>query len=242
LALCFTVILLTASFCRADGFIVIQTPPLRPVPGHFAFAPLEVTYHHVTVKIDDQVATTTVEQEFYNPNPQVLEGMYLFPLPAGSHIDKFSMDINGTMMDAELLQADKARAIYEEIVRKFRDPALLEYLGRDAFKVRIFPINGNSRKQVKLTYTQLLKSDTGLVEYVYPMNTEKFSSRPLDNVSVKINLNCQDPIKSIYSPTNNVEIRRDGDKKAVVGWEARETTTATSCCWLRQGWKPPREP
>ncbi|HET6250577.1 MAG TPA: VIT and VWA domain-containing protein [Tepidisphaeraceae bacterium] len=210
-----------SKICLADGFIVIQSPPERVVPGHFAFAPLQVTYHHVTVDINDQVATTTVEQEFYNPNSQVLEGTYLFPLPAGSHIDKFSMDINGTMMDAELLQADKARAIYEEIVRKFRDPALLEYMGRDAFKVRIFPINGNSAKKVKLTYTQLLKSDTGLVEYVYPMNTEKFSSRPLNDVSVKVTLACQDPIKSIYSPTNNVEIRRDGDNRAVVGWEAK---------------------
>ena len=94
-------------------------------------------------------------------------------------------------------------------------------LGRDAFKVRIFPITANSRKKIKITYTQLLKSDAGLIEYTYPMNTEKFSSRPLDNVSIKVTLNSKDPLKSIYSPTNNVEIRRDGDKRAVIGWEAR---------------------
>src|SRR6185437_9442097 len=91
--LCGLAVLLSANaFCRADGFIIIHNPPDRLVPGHFAFAPLEVTYHHVTVEINDQVATTTVEQEVYNPNSQVLEGTYLFPLPAGSHIDKFSMD------------------------------------------------------------------------------------------------------------------------------------------------------
>ena len=102
--LCGILLVLTVhAWCHADGFIVIHTPPDRIVPGHFAFAPLEVTYHHVTVDINDQVATTTVDQEFYNPNTQDLEGTYLFPLPAGSHIDKFSMDINGTMMDAELL-------------------------------------------------------------------------------------------------------------------------------------------
>jgi Ca-activated chloride channel family protein len=223
--LCFlaalTFLFSAATWCRADGFIVIHNPPDRRVPGHFAFAPLEVSYHHVTVDINDQVATTTVDQEFYNPNPQQLEGTYLFPLPAGSHIDKFSMDINGAMMEAELLSADKARAIYEDIVRKMKDPALLEYMGRDAFKVRIFPILGNSRKKIKLSYTQLLKSDTGLVEYVYPMNTEKFSARPLNNVSVKCTLNSKEPLKSIYSPTNNVEIRRDGDKRAVIGWEQK---------------------
>src|SRR5437764_5231581 len=148
---CFALLLgVFPNLCKADGFIVIHDPPQRPVPGHFAFAPLQVTYHHVTVEINDQVAVTSVDQEFYNPNSPRIEGTYLFPLPAGSHIDKFSMDINGKMMDAELLPADKARALYEDVVRRYKDPALLEYMGRDAFKVRIFPIEPNSKKQIKL--------------------------------------------------------------------------------------------
>src|SRR5262249_28966413 len=139
--------------------------------------------------------------------------------PPGSHIDKFSMDVNGKMMDAELLPADKAKALYEEIVRKAKDPALLEYVGRDAFKVRIFPIEPNGRKHVKLAYTQLLKSDRGLTECSYPRNRKKFSARPLKDVSIKINLACAKPLKSFYGPSHNVEIRRDGDRKAVVGFE-----------------------
>src|SRR5688572_10730513 len=109
-------LLFTATHARADGFIIVREPPTNPVRGHFEFAPLSVTYHRVTVDINDQVATTTVDQEFHNPNPQQLEGTYLFPLPAGAHIDKFSMDVNGTMTNAELLDAGKARSIYEEIV------------------------------------------------------------------------------------------------------------------------------
>ncbi len=97
------------------------------------------------------MAVTTVDQEFFNPNDAQLEGTYLFPLPEGAHIDRFSMDINGKMMEAELLPADKARAIYEDIVRRAKDPALLEYAGRDAFKVRIFPIEPRSRKRVRIT-------------------------------------------------------------------------------------------
>ena len=209
--------LLVTSLARADGFIVIHDAP--QVPGHFSFAPLEVTYHHVTVDINDQVAVTSVDQEFYNPNGRQLEGTYLFPLPEGSHIDKFSMDVNGTMMDAELLSADKARSLYEEIVRKAKDPALLEYIGRDAFKVRIFPIEPNARKRVKITYTQLLKNDCGLTEFSYPLNTEKFSARPLKDVSIKINLSCRQPLKSVYSPSHNCDIRREGDGKAVIGYE-----------------------
>src|SRR5689334_16923394 len=143
-----------------DGLIVIHNPPGR-VPGHFAFAPLEVTYHNVSVSIENGVAVTSVDQEFYNRNAQQLEGTYIFRLPDGATIDKFSMDVDGKMTDAELLSADRARAVYEEIVRKQRDPALLEYAGRGAFKVRIFPILPNSHKQIRLKYTQLIKPDNG---------------------------------------------------------------------------------
>jgi Ca-activated chloride channel family protein len=207
---------------RADGFIVVHDPPL-PRPGHFAFAPLEVRYHRVTVQIDDLAAVTTVDQEFFNPNDAVLEGAYLFPLPPGAVIDRLEMEIDGKISLAELLPADKARAIYEEIVRRARDPALLEYAGRDAFRLRIFPIEARAGKRVRLRYTQLLNSDSGLTEYLYPLGTEKFSSAPLREVSITVNVHSRLPLKSLYCPTHEVEIRREGEYRAVVGWEAQDT-------------------
>ena len=151
----------------------------------------------------------------------MLEGTYLFPLPSGAVIDRLAMEIDGKMSEAELLPADRARAIYEEIVRKSRDPALLEYVGRGAFRLRIFPIQPRAGKLVRLRYTQLLKSDSGLTEYVYPLNTEKFSSAPLEQVSISVELEGRLPLKSLYCPSHEVEIRRDGERRAVVGWEAR---------------------
>src|SRR5262245_50746356 len=149
---------------RADGFIIVDEahwwppgprpphPPIippwppRPIPPMpRPYAPLEVAYHKVDVKIDGQIATTSVDQEFYNPNPTRLEGTYLFPIPKGAQIDKFTMDIGGKQVEAELMSAEKARRIYEDIVRKLKDPALLEYADRDVFKVRVFPIEPNSR-------------------------------------------------------------------------------------------------
>ena len=82
------VLLALAPLARADGFIVIHQPPPDAIrPGHFAFAPLEVSYHRVSVEIKDQVAVTSVDQEFYNPNGARMEGTYLFPLPEGAHIE-----------------------------------------------------------------------------------------------------------------------------------------------------------
>jgi len=145
----------------------------------------------------------------------------MFPIPKGAHIDKFSMEIGGKTVDAELLPADKARGIYEDIVRKLRDPALLEYAGQDVFKVRIFPIEPRAKKRVSLAYSQLLRADSGLIGYSYPLNTEKFSAKPIPDVSLKVEVATKRPLKSIYSPSHSVEIKRHGANKATLGFEAR---------------------
>ena len=193
-------------------------PPPRPHP----FAPLEVSYVKVHTRITDQAAVTSVDQEFYNPNPSRLEGTFIFPIPKGAHINKFTMDIDGKQVEAELLPADKARRIYEDIVRRLKDPALLEYGGRDIFKVRIFPIEPNSRKRITLSYTELLKADNGLVSYVLPLNTEKYSSKPIRTVSVKVDLESKRPLKTIYSPSHAVEVKRNGANRATAGYEASD--------------------
>ena len=206
---------------RGDGLIVIVNPP-GVVRGHFSFAPLEVRYHKVECDIEDQAAVTSVDQEFYNPNGVRLEGDYVFPVPKDAQINKFSMEIDGKSVEAELVPAEKARKIYEDIVRAAKDPALLEYAGRDMFRVHIFPIEANGRKHITLKYTQLLKLDNGLLDYHYTLNTEKYSSKPLKNVSVKVTVDSSDPITTLYSPTHEVDITRHGDKSATVGFEAKD--------------------
>lgn len=191
------------------------------------WAPLETTFTKAEIRVRDQLATTTIEQEFYNSNPRQLEGTFLFPVPKGAQLHKFTMEINGRPVDAELLTADKARSIYEDIVRKLRDPALLEYADRDLFKVRIFPIEPNSKKRITLTYSQLLKSDGGLVTLIFPLNTEKYSAAPIKTVSVKVDLETTRPLKSVYSPSHKVEIRRPTGTRATVGYEANEVKPDT---------------
>jgi len=200
-----------------------QWPP-RPIPEPrpYVFAPMEVSYVKVNTRINDQIAVTSIDQEFYNPHPSRLEGTFVYPIPKGAHIDKFTMEIDGKQAEAELLSADKARHIYEDIVRKLKDPALLEYAGRDLFKVRIFPIEPNSKKRITISYTQLLKSDDGLVSYVLPLNTEKFSSKPIKSVSVHVDLESKRPLKSIYSPSHAVEVKRHGSTSATAGFEASD--------------------
>ena len=222
---CMVVGLNLCGAARADGLIVVVHP--TPPPHHYPFAPLAVKYHHVTVRITDQVAVTEVDQVFFNPTPMRLEGTYLFPIPKGAQIDRFAMDIDGKMTDAELLDAAKARQIYEDIVRRMRDPALMEYAGQGLFKVRIFPIEPHSEKRIRLNYTQVLRQENSLLKYVYPLNTEKFSAQPVGSVSIKVELSGSREIQSIYSPSHNIEVRRPDARKAVVGFEANHVRPDT---------------
>ena len=84
------------------------------------------------------------------------------------------MEVNGVLTPAELLDAKTARKIYEDIVRKARDPALFEYVGQRLFKVRIFPIEPRKEKEIRLKYTQLLPRDGNLVRYTCPLSTASF--------------------------------------------------------------------
>ena len=218
----FTILFLLSNLSFADGFIVIPRP--HPLPNPF---PLEVVYHNVDVKIDGQSAVTTIDQSFYNPSNFQLEGYYIFPVPKGALINNFTMVINGKETKAELLDSDKARKIYEDIVRQMRDPALLEYSEQNIFKLRIFPIEPRSEKKISISYTQLLESDNNLFEYIYPLNTEKFSAKPLINVSVKIDLKSNEQIKNIYCPTHEVDVVNKSDNHSIISYEAENTKPDT---------------
>ncbi len=215
--LVFSLFLIAVNLLVADGFIVIP-PPHQPITNPQPF-PLEVVYHHVSVDIDGQAATTHIDQAFYNPTSSRLEGYYIFPIPKGAVLKDFTMFINGKETPAELLPADKARKIYEDIVRQMKDPALLEYNELGIFKVRIFPIEPHSEKKVTMSYREILNEDNGTMEYLYPLNTEKFSSKPLKDVSVKVEIKSPKKLKNIYCPTHEVDIVRHDEMNAVVSYE-----------------------
>lgn len=209
---------------RADGIIIPEPPiclppcPIPPPPPH-ELPYLTVETHRVNVTIDNQVATTRVDQIFRNDSQWSLEGTYIFPLPENAAISNFAMWVNGERVEGRLFTKEEARRLYDNIVRRRLDPALLEYVGRDLFQASIFPIDPGDTRRVEIEYTQILPVDNGLVRYTYPLSTEKFSARPLENVAVTVNITSRDAIKAIYSPSHPVSISRDGRFRAVAGWE-----------------------
>lgn len=212
-AFLFSVIIPFSAYIFADGFIIPQPRPGEIIP------PLTVKYHRVEVEIKNQVARTSIDQVFINNHHKDIEGIFIFPLPEKVAISEFSMYIGEKQVKGEILDRDEARRLYEEIVRKLKDPALLEYMGRNLFRARVYPIPANGEKRIKLSYTEILKAEGEIIRFVYPLNTERFSLRPIEEVTISVRIKSQVPLANIYSPSHKVSVRKTGDKEATVSYE-----------------------
>jgi len=173
----------------------------------------------IDTKISSQVATTHVEQIFRNDTDVTLEGTYLFPIPEAASITEFAIWDGDRRLVGEVRSREEARRIYDEIVRRQRDPGLLEYAGKDLFQASIFPIPPHSDKKLELTYSQVLRAESGTVAYRYPLGMGRQSTQ-IGTVSGRIELDGKEPLRNIYSPTHAVEVKRNGDRRSVVTFES----------------------
>lgn len=195
-------------------------PPFPPIPPIWPAELLKIEYQRVDVTIADQVATTHVEQLFVNEGDTLAEGTYFFPLPEGAAVSELTMWVDGQPIEAKILEAPEARAIYDEIVRQLRDPALLEYVGSSAIQANVFPIPAHDERRVEIEYSHVLPAEGGLIHYVYPQSTHLYSNLPLESQRIHVELQSDEAIRTLYSPSHDVAIFRENDFRATIGYEA----------------------
>ena len=217
---------LTAT-AQAQGVIVpgpchrCPVPP-RPIPRPQPLPrALPVKSVEIETKIAGQVATTHVEQVFRNDTDQTLEGTYFFPIPESASISEFAIWEGDRRLVGEVRSREEARRIYDEIVRRQRDPGLLEYAGRDLFQASIFPIPPHSDKKLEITYTQVLKAESGTVSYRYPLGTGRNVAPIVGTVAGRVEVEAREPVRNLYSPSHEVETSRKGDRRASVSFETK---------------------
>lgn len=224
---------------RTNGQGLIIRPDFQPTE-------LELRRHTINAQILEQIAVVTVEHEFYNPGAMTVEGTFLFPLPANAHVSRFSMNVDGKEMAGELLSAEEARSIYENIVRQQLDPALLEMADYRTFRARIFPIPAKAIRKLTLRYDANLAREGNTVTFQYPMQGNlthrraggpRTLPRPIVPVPferepaqqpkhvksqqslLRIDLQTETALRNIYSPSHRVEIRQNDSRHATVECE-----------------------
>ncbi|MFN2415462.1 MAG: VIT domain-containing protein [Pyrinomonadaceae bacterium] len=224
LCLFFGLVLMALVTATASAQGVIVPGPCRrcPAPPRPVTMPraLPVKSIKIDTKIAAQVATTHVEQVFRNDTDATLEGTYFFPIPESASIQEFAIWDGDRRLVGEVRSREEARRIYDEIVRRQRDPGLLEYAGRDLFQASVFPIPPHSDKRLEMTYTQVLVAEGETVSYRYPLGTGRNVAQVTGRVSGSIEVEGREPVRNVYSPSHEIEVSRSGERRARVSFES----------------------
>jgi hypothetical protein len=195
------------------------------VPGGKKDLPFEIVSQDVTVKIQDQVALTRVEQVFKNPTKSTVEGTYKFPIPYGARMNRFDMQIKGRMMPGEIVERQKGRAIMQAVIKEFyermRDPALVEWESGSTFKTRIFPILPGEKKRIVLSYIQTLDGEGGRYRYVLPVSTPGAAAPVIPDVKIEAEVSSSSGSPLVSTPLYPAGTRAEAGK-VTIGFEAKD--------------------
>lgn len=167
--------------------------------------PLTMGYHQVSVDVRDQLARTVIEESFENHTDGVLEGVFYFPLPADASISGFGMWIGNELVEGEIVEKERAREIYETILREKRDPGLLEWAGGNVFKARVYPIG--REKRIKISYTQVLPKQDGAYTYGYALESDLLRQNPLRRLRLSVNVHSSEALVGVTSATHDGRLR-----------------------------------
>lgn len=199
-------------------------------PGQGGGRPLRLAEQQVRVTIRDNIARTEVEQVYYNPSGQTLEGTYRFPLPGGASIARLALYVGNKLMEGEVVERHRARRIFNQIVNdtiRPRDPALLEWMGGRTFRMKIFPIPPRGSRRVILAYVQPLKASYGRYRYVYPMSTSKGKATRVGRFSIDMRVSGTRGVSDVEAPLYPVLKERDNEGVRL-RYEASDFTPAAS--------------
>ncbi len=196
-------------------------PPRPPRIGRpiVSWMPFRIRQQQVSVEINDALADTEIEQVFVNQSGGQAEGTYLFPIAENAGVHKFAMWMNGKEVSGELLDAEKARQIYESIVSKMRDPGLLQFAGRGLIQAKVFPVPAGGECRIRLRYSEPVRADNGLAGYRYPLGSSGWRFEPIERFSLSAVVRSARPLASVFSPTHECGIERRSEREIAVSLE-----------------------
>ena len=185
--------------------------------------PLHLGYHKVDAVIKDQLCETTIEESFVNDSGATLEGVFRFPLPADAAIAGFGMWVGNELVEADVVERGRARQIYEEILRRKKDPGLLEWAGGNIFQANVYPIPPHGEKRIRIRYTQVLAREGTTLRYRYALKSELTRAHPLRDLQIAVTVQSELPIGTVSSPTHELQLRQD-QHTATARFSAQEYT------------------
>jgi Ca-activated chloride channel family protein len=169
------------------------------------------TSSRVRAELDGRVIRYEVTETFVNRGTVVGEADYLLPLPRNAAFEELALSINGELVTGETMGADRARAVYEEIVRKLRDPALVEWMGQGLLRTRIFPIQPGEEKRVVVRFRAVAEREGDALRLDWGGSPRALQST--GGVSFALTYADDGSLGEAYSPTNTLQSSRENGRR-----------------------------
>jgi Ca-activated chloride channel family protein len=207
----------------AQGIMIPRCPLPRPDGPVIECLPMRAavarTRSDVKVELRDGVLRYEVEERFVNRGGTVGEADYVFPLPAGAAFRDLKLSIDGQLVAGETMNAVDARRIYEDIVRRQKDPALVEWLGHGMLRTRIFPFNPGEERRIVVRFESVARREGDAVRVDYfrgtaPDNGQRIAdnapTRESSRTAFTLTYRAGGELGEPYSPTHELDVERDG--------------------------------
>jgi len=120
------------------------------------------------VKIAGKVADVTVTQIYKNQGKKALEAIYVFPGSTRAAVHALRMTVGDRIIEAEVMERQKARQTYEDAKKAGQTTSLLEQQRPNVFQMNVANILPGDEIKVELKYLELLQAEDKVYEFVYP--------------------------------------------------------------------------
>jgi hypothetical protein len=161
------------SFYAQTGF----NPVMKISNGKTVETPVQIELFNIDIKVVGQIATTTLDITYRNPNNRVLEGEFNFPLGEGQTVSRFALDIGGKLREGVVVDKTLGRKTFESIVRRGADPGLLEKTAGNNFRARVYPIPASGTRRIVIAYEQELTDNGAYDLYLLPLTLKETVSK-----------------------------------------------------------------
>ena len=155
--------------------------PLLRIQNDTTATAMKISALSIDVMVAANIATTTFDIIFYNPNNRILEGEFEFPLADGQHIVRFALDMEGKLREGVVVEKAKARAAFENTIRRKIDPGLVEKTKGNNFRTRIYPLPVKGTRHILIAVEQTLEQHEKDLLYQLPL----YATEPIGNFSLK---------------------------------------------------------
>ncbi len=147
-----------------------DVPPALLVRSGQAVQPLRLKQAETAVKLAGGLAETQTTLTYCNPGDRQLEGTLHFPLPEGSTVSGYALDVAGVLVDGVAIEKEKGQVVFEKEVRKGVDPGLVEWTKGNNFKTRVYPIPPKGCRTVAVRYVSRLSRTSEGQAYSLPLS------------------------------------------------------------------------